>query len=101
MSRKDLGRSTRFGRHGDVFNLGSGRQSNLRDVVSAVQKKLGSASAVNWGRYPARRWDTDCWVGDVSHARETLGWAAGTDLDTGIAKLAEWMESVGDDYGPN
>lgn len=86
---------------GEVFNLGSGRQSSMRDVVEAVQKAVGNESRVNWNKYPARRWDTDCWVGDVSAARASLEWSVRYSLETGIGKLADWMGSVGDDYGPN
>ena len=88
------------GCRGEVYNLGSGLQSNMRDVVRAVQSAVGAGSEVHWGGYPARRWDTDVWVADPTLTREMLGWSPRYTLKDGIAKMAAWMNSVGDDYGP-
>jgi nucleoside-diphosphate-sugar epimerase len=84
---------------GEVFNLGSGTQSTMRDVVTAVEEALGRTTEVRWEGMPARRWDTDRWQADVSKAREHFGWTARTVLRGGIARMAEWMETVGMDYG--
>jgi len=86
---------------GEVFNLGSGIQSNMIDVVRAVQAAVGATSEIRWGAYPARRWDSSSWVANPELASNTLDWSARYTLEDGIAKMAEWMNSVGDDYGPN
>ena len=39
------------GSRGAVYNLGSGVQSTLRDVVAAVQAAVGSKSEVRWGAH--------------------------------------------------
>ena len=78
---------------GEVFNLGSGVQSTLRDVVAAVQAAVGDRSEVKWGAMPARRWDTDRWQADAAKARTMLGWSAKTTLAAGVAKMAAWMAS--------
>ena len=79
------------GQGGEVFNLGTGVQSTLRDVVDAVQAVVGSRSKVRWGAMPGRRWDTDRWQADATKARETLGWSARHTLRQGVARMAEWM----------
>ncbi|HEU5321375.1 MAG TPA: NAD-dependent epimerase/dehydratase family protein, partial [Methylomirabilota bacterium] len=43
------------GASGEVFNLGTGVQSTLRDVVAAVQAAVGDRSEVRWGALPPRR----------------------------------------------
>jgi nucleoside-diphosphate-sugar epimerase len=79
---------------GEVFNLGSGVQSTLRDVVAAVQAAVGDRSEVRWGAMPARRWDTDRWQADVTKAREVLGWSPRHSLREGVARMAAWMATA-------
>jgi UDP-glucose 4-epimerase len=81
------------GLSGHVFNLGTGVQSTLRDVVAAVQETVGGRSEVRWGAMPARRWDTDRWQADVSRARGVLGWSARHTLRQGLARMAAWMDA--------
>ena len=85
---------------GQIFNLGTGMQSTLRDVVSAVQEIVGSKSNICWGAMKARKWDTAQWRADSSKARDVLGFTPRFSLRDGIAKMAAWMAQIGDDYGP-
>jgi nucleoside-diphosphate-sugar epimerase len=80
---------------GEVFNLASGIQSTLRDVVEAVQAVVGDRSEVRWGAMASRRWDTDRWQADVSRARTVLGWSPKHTLREGIARMAAWMAGEG------
>jgi len=93
-----------FGRlqdlNGQIFNLGSGVQSTLRDVVDLVLSVARSRSEVRWGAMPARRWDTNCWQADISKARSDLGWEPRHTLREGIVRMATWMESAGPAYAP-
>lgn len=93
----DFGRLA--GLHGEVFNLGAGEQSTMREVVAAVLDAVGSSSEVRWGAMPPRRWDTDRWLADVSKAKTVLGWTPRHSLREGIALMQEWMRAIGDDYG--
>jgi UDP-glucose 4-epimerase len=77
---------------GEVFNLGTGVQSTLRDVVDAVQAVFGGLCEVRWGAMPARKWDTSRWQADVSKANRLLGWRARRSLGEGTALMARWMD---------
>lgn len=94
----DLRRLSPF--HGDVFNLGSGTQVTMREIVAAAQEILGREAVVRWGAMPRRRWDTTRWECDPAKAREVLGWTARRSLKEGLARMASWMAEVGDAYGP-
>lgn len=85
---------------GEVFNLGTGVQSTLKEVAAAVLDVVGGRSEVRWGAMNARRWDTHTWVADASRARAALGWAPRHCLRDGIARMADWMSAHGDDYCP-
>jgi len=83
---------------GEVFNLGSGQQTTLREVVATVIDLLGSRSEVRWGAMTARQWDTDRWSADPSKTARLLGWSAQYSLREGLQRMAAWMAQVGDDY---
>jgi nucleoside-diphosphate-sugar epimerase len=76
---------------GSVFNIGSGRQTTLREVVEVSRTQMGIAEEPQWGTEPQRSWDAAVWVADARKAREQLDWAAKDDLPTGFALLADWL----------
>lgn len=78
---------------GAVFNIGSGRQTTLRDVVAAAAEVFGVAQEPRWGSMAQRRWDTTVWVSDPGAAERALGWRAGTPLRDGLARLGAWMDA--------
>jgi len=75
---------------GDVFNIGTGRQSTIKEIVEITQKISGKSADLRWGAMPARSWDTSHWVADVSYAKERLGWSAQVSLEEGLRKTWEW-----------
>jgi nucleoside-diphosphate-sugar epimerase len=82
-----------LGQSGEVFNLGSGRQTTLRELAFAVIETLGSSSQCRFGIFPARRWDAATWQADATRACERLGWLPRHDLRQGLAKTAVWQEA--------
>lgn len=77
---------------GSVFNIGSGRQTTLREVVEVARATMGVDEEPEWGTEPQRSWDAAVWVADPQRAREQLGWSAEDDLPTGFAYLADWLQ---------
>ena len=69
------------------------------EVVEAVLELTGSNSEVCWGAMAPRHWDTNRWSADPARARRLLGWAPRHSVRQGLAKMAAWMQSIGDDYG--
>ena len=76
---------------GSVFNIGSGRQTTLREVVEVARAEMEVGQEPDWGTEPQRSWDAAVWVSDPGRAREQLGWSAEDDLPTGFARLADWL----------
>jgi dolichol-phosphate mannosyltransferase len=76
---------------GSVFNIASGRQTTLREVVEVARSQLEIAAEPQWGSEPQRSWDAAVWVGDAHKARKHLGWSAEDDLPAGFARLVEWL----------
>jgi nucleoside-diphosphate-sugar epimerase len=80
---------------GAVYNVASGRQTTIRDVVETVRDTFGVDAEPDWGSMPERAWDTTSWVGDPAKIERELGWRAETDLADGLRKTAGWIESGG------
>lgn len=78
---------------GTVFNICSGRQTTLRDVVGVTRELLDVAAEPAWDSMPPRSWDSKVWVGDPGLAKRDLGWTATTELDAGLRKFAGWLQS--------
>ena len=76
---------------GEIVNIGSGTQSNLRQVVDLVLKLTGARVKVKWGKMPARIWDTSVWVANTKKCAKILGWKAETSLKEGLSRTIEWF----------
>lgn len=77
---------------GEIFNIGTGRQTSLRELVAEVQSLLKLQLEPVWGSYPDRSWDTTCWCANVSAAQKKLNWTAETVLRSGLQLAIEWQK---------
>jgi len=78
---------------GEIFNIGTGVQSTMREVVRAVLQSTHKAVKVSWGSMPARVWDTETWLADISKVRRVLKWSPRIGLAEGIGKTADWYRA--------
>lgn len=78
---------------GSVFNIGSGQQTTLREIVDLVRRKFDLVEQPIWGSMPPRDWDTATWVADNRTARRELGWTPQVGLERGIELVRQWLES--------
>jgi nucleoside-diphosphate-sugar epimerase len=78
---------------GAVFNIASGAQTTLGELVGLARELFAIDSEPTWGTMSPRTWDTATWVGDASAAAAGLGWRATTPLVRGLDRLADWFRS--------
>jgi len=78
--------------HDAIFNIGSGKQHTLRDVVSVARDVLDIGHEPVWGAMQARAWDTTIWVANMAYTHHTLGWQARVDFPTGFARMVAWFK---------
>jgi nucleoside-diphosphate-sugar epimerase len=76
---------------GEIFNVCTGVETSIRDLVQTVIELTGSRSEPQFGAIPYR--DNEMWSlsGDPSKARDILGFTAKTSLRDGLAKTIEWF----------
>lgn len=76
---------------GAIYNVGSGLQTSIRDVVTVAERVLGFRAAPVWASMPAREWDTKVWVANADKIRQTLGWRPSHTLESGFSAMARWF----------
>jgi UDP-glucose 4-epimerase len=77
---------------GDCFNIGTGQEKNLLDIVSAIELSLGKKLEVQHLKEKKGEERRSCL--DSSRAEELLNWRAEVDLDEGIEKTIEWSKNL-------
>jgi len=76
---------------GEYFNIGTGIQSTVKDVVDTTVKVTGKTTVLNWGNMKNRHWDTTNWVADISKATSLLKWTPKTSLEEGLTETWNWF----------
>jgi nucleoside-diphosphate-sugar epimerase len=88
-----LAAATRSGSSpGAIYNIGTGRQTTLGEVVSVVKDLLAISVEPSWGSMPRRVWDTTSWVADNRRAVAALDWRPDRTLKAGLAATLDWLQ---------
>jgi nucleoside-diphosphate-sugar epimerase len=75
---------------GGVFNVASGTQTSILQLVAILNQVLGTNISPRFG--PARPGEVRYSEGDVRHARETLGWEATIPMHEGLSRTIRMEE---------
>ena len=78
---------------GQVYNIGSGTQTTLRELVHFVTDRFEVGVEPRWSSMGDRPWDTAYWCADAAKAGRELDWRATTSLADGIDRFASWLSS--------
>lgn len=71
---------------GEIFNIGSGQQHSVYDIVTSVVAITKSASSLKWGAISAhsRQVEPKMWQADISKAKKSLNWKPKYSLKKGL-----------------
>ena len=77
--------------HGQVFNLGSGRQTAINRLADAVLTAFGKTRQDHPVQYAPGRSGEQRWMeSDSMRAKRLLNWTPRVDFDEGLAATARW-----------
>ena len=76
---------------GAVYNVGTGIQTTLRQVVDVARRILDIGVEPKWGSMEDRSWDTDTWVSNSRHIQKVLGWRPQYDFEAGFREMVTWF----------
>jgi UDP-glucose 4-epimerase len=74
----------------DVYNVGSGSETSLRELWQAVQRVTGATHLTPELHPPRKVNPVPRRLADVRRAQRELGFRATTTLDDGLRQLIEW-----------
>jgi nucleoside-diphosphate-sugar epimerase len=79
---------------GEIFNVATGQQHNLREVVDTIKTLTNYRKESKWGERAGRYHDTtNAWEADIEKIRRSTAWVPKTSLSKGIAKTITWFKS--------
>ncbi|HLE69302.1 MAG TPA: NAD-dependent epimerase/dehydratase family protein [Vicinamibacteria bacterium] len=76
---------------GAVYNVGTGRQTSIREAVEVARRALSIDSVPQWGTMPNRAWDTSVWIANPKKIERELGWRPRTTFEEGFSRFARWL----------
>jgi UDP-glucuronate 4-epimerase len=73
----------------EVINLGESRTVELRELISLLEKELGTMAQID--RQPLQPGDVPQTFADISKARRLLGYNPQTQIEVGMHRFVEWF----------
>jgi len=77
---------------GEIFNLGTGKQTQIAQLVSIVKRLIQSSLEPTYGKVAASQLEPEMWVADISKISKVLNWQPKYDLESGLKKDIEWFK---------
>jgi UDP-glucose 4-epimerase len=75
---------------GEVYNLGSGIQTTLSEVVSVTRNIFDLSVEPQWGTMPNRQWDTIIWKANIDNIK-AIGWNPEFTFEQGFRQTVDWF----------
>ena len=78
--------------HGEIFNIGSGKQHSVGEVVDIIIGLLGDEVTHDVGIPQAWKNEPAFWQADIQKARSELYWEPEYSLKNGLAATIDWFK---------
>ena len=76
---------------GEIYNVGSGVQTKIGEVVDRIVTALDNGIKPRWGAESPRRPEPAVWVADSDKIKKHFNWAATISLEDGLQQTISWM----------
>jgi nucleoside-diphosphate-sugar epimerase len=76
---------------GPIYNLGTGVQTTLREVVAVTREAMGIGAEPVWNTMPNRLWDANVWISDSRKIRAQLNWQPQRTFAEGFRLMLDWF----------
>jgi len=85
--------------NGEIFNVGSGKQQTVGNVVQHIVKLVDKNIQPEWGSPGKRQNEPQIWQADVSKAESSFGWKPSYSIEQGLGETVEWFRKNVGLYG--
>ncbi|MFX1311126.1 MAG: NAD-dependent epimerase/dehydratase family protein [Promethearchaeota archaeon] len=72
-----------------IFNIGSGKETKLIDIVNIIKNRFNSAK-IRIGEQPYRKGESMRFYSSIDKITELIGWAPKWTIEDGINKTIDW-----------
>lgn len=78
---------------GEIYNVGSGTQYSVKEIVEKILTIAHSKSEIQWGarQKQGRYIEPKMWQADMSKTKKILNWKPKNTIDSGLQKTIEWL----------
>jgi len=76
---------------GAIFNVGSGSQHTIDEVVTMLSAMLGQGQSPSWGAQETQRPEPQTWRADLCKINDTLPGKPATSIQEGLKKTVDWL----------
>lgn len=82
---------------GEVFNIGSGKQTTIHRVLQLLKSEIKSKSQIKYDTLSRK--ENNMWQADIKKAKQKLGWYPKTTLTEGLKETVKWFKENSHLYG--
>ncbi len=72
---------------GNIFNIASGKQYSIGEVVKVIEKVSGQKIKADYGNIFSKQIEPKKWVANIGKAEKLLNWSPKNSLEDGLLKL--------------
>lgn len=77
---------------GEIFNIGSGKQTIIKDVIRLLSAELKSKSMICLNNNPVLNSNATLWQADIEKAKKQLGWYPKKTLIQALKETISWFK---------
>lgn len=75
---------------GEIFNIGSGTQYSVQEVVMKICEIIGNGTDPIFAKKEQLTFETNSWVANLTKVKKQLRWKPSVSLEVGLRKTIEW-----------
>ena len=79
---------------GAVFNVGTGIQTTIEEIVDIAREELSIEAEPNWGSMDNRVWDSSVWVANIDKIEDVLDWHPKVSVKEGFKRFVQWTRDL-------
>lgn len=87
---------------GSIFNIGTGMQHSINDIVKMCLQFSNSRSEIQWGGVKKQERffiEPSRWEANISKTKKILKWEPKNNIESGLQKTIEWFKKNENLYG--
>ena len=79
--------------HGEVINIASGKPISIKKMINTIVAVIGSGQP-QFGQIAYRNGENMSLYGDITKAKNILGWKSSVSLEQGLKETIKWVEKT-------